>query len=62
MVSEEGKGLIMTLWASREAMEGSTPIAGEALARFVTLFRAPPGREHYDVRIAERAATVVQAP
>ena len=43
----------MTLWADAQAMEASTPLASEAIEQFVTVFRAPPGRERYEVRLAE---------
>lgn len=56
MVSPEGKGLVMTLWESEQAMDESAPIASDALSRFVTIFAAPPGRERYEVRLAELVA------
>lgn len=51
----EGKGLIMSLWSSEE-----TAIAGvesgyydEQLAKFISVFRAPAGRDHYEVLFAD---------
>ena len=51
----EGKGLIMSLWSSEE-----TAIAGvesgyydEQIAKFISVFRAPPGRDHYEVLLAD---------
>ena len=59
MRTPEGKGLVMSLWASEEAaMAGLTSgYYEEQLAKFVTLFRVPPGREHYEVVIAEPPGT-----
>jgi hypothetical protein len=56
MVNPEGQGMVITLWASEEAMAATTPIASAALERFVTIFRAPPGREQYEVRLVELPA------
>lgn len=50
----EGKGLILSLWSSQDAA-----IAGvasgyydEQVAKFMSVFRAPPGRDHYEVLLA----------
>ncbi len=61
MVSPEGRGLIITLWDSAEAMQASTPVASDALSRFVTVFAAPPGRERYEVRLAELVSPLLPA-
>ncbi len=55
MRTSEGKGLIMSLWATEEAaMTGVTSgYYDEQVAKFVALFRAPPGREGYEVVFAE---------
>lgn len=55
MRTPEGKGLIMSLWSSEEAaMAGITSgYYEEQVAKFVALFRAPPGREQYEVVFAE---------
>ena len=51
----EGKGLIMSLWASEEAaVAGETSgYYDEQVAKFVAMFRAPAGRERYEVLFAE---------
>ena len=51
MRTSEGKGLIMSLWASEEAaVTGVTSgYYDEQVAKFMTVFRTPPGREHYEV-------------
>lgn len=55
MRTPEGKGLIMSLWSSEEA--AATSITSgyyeEQVAKFLTVFRAPPGRENYEVVFSE---------
>jgi hypothetical protein len=53
LATPEGKGLLMSLWDSEEAAEASTAFAAGELERYVTMFRAPPGREQYEVMFAE---------
>jgi hypothetical protein len=56
----EGKGIVISLWSTPEAAQ-STVSSGyyEAqLAKFLTVFRAPPGREQYEVVLAEGLSTV----
>ena len=51
----EGKGLIMSLWATQEAAAAGVESGyyDEQVSRFVSVFRSPPGREHYEVAYAE---------
>ena len=55
MRTPEGKGLIVSLWASEEAV--TTGVASgyydEQVSKFVTFFRSPSGREHYEVVFTE---------
>lgn len=55
MRTPEGKGLILSLWTSEEA--ASAGIASgyydEQIAKFVSMFRSPAGRDHYEVVMAE---------
>lgn len=51
----EGKGLVMSLWSNEEAA-----IAGvesgyydEQVSKFISIFRSPPGRDHYEVLFAD---------
>jgi len=55
LATPEGKALLLTLWDTVEQADSNSGNAwyNEVLAEFVTLFRAPPGREHYEVRFAE---------
>jgi hypothetical protein len=53
LLNPEGQGLILTLWRSEEEMAATADIAGEAFEHFATVFKAPPGRERYEVRLAD---------
>jgi heme-degrading monooxygenase HmoA len=55
MRTPEGKGLIVSLWASEEAATAgiASGYYEEQVAKFLTLYNAPPGREHYEVVFAE---------
>jgi hypothetical protein len=52
----EGKGLIVTLWSTAEGAEVGESRYSETLAEHMTLFRSPPGRERYEVVLAELPA------
>ena len=58
MRTPEGKGLIMSLWASEEAAAAGVESGyyDEQVAKFVTVFRTPSGREHYEVVFSEAHA------
>jgi hypothetical protein len=55
MRTPEGKGLVLTLWATQEAATAGIESGyyAEQLAQFVTFMRQPPGREQYEVIRAE---------
>jgi heme-degrading monooxygenase HmoA len=55
LATPEGRALVMTFWDSPEAAEQSlqSGFYDEQVENFVTVFRTPPGREAYDVVIAE---------
>ena len=55
MRTAEGKGVIMSLWASEEAAAAGVTSGyyAEQVAKFMAVFRAPAGREHYEVVFAE---------
>jgi heme-degrading monooxygenase HmoA len=60
LLSEEGKALVMTLWSSAETAHESR-VSGFYQSQIeklsdVVFFRAPPGREAYDVVVAEAPA------
>jgi hypothetical protein len=52
LATPEGKAVLITFWDTEEQAE-ETPFYTEAIAEYVTLFRAPPGRESYEVRYAD---------
>ena len=60
LATPEGRGIILTLWDT----EGdASPGAGyaETLERYMTIFRAPPGREGYEVALADLPQGVAAA-
>jgi heme-degrading monooxygenase HmoA len=58
LATPEGKGIIVSFWETAEAADASAAFAAGALEEFVTLFSAPPGREHYEVVYGDLPATV----
>lgn len=50
----EGKALLVSFWESEEAADAGAEAGWypETLERFATLFRSPPGRDRYEVRVA----------
>ncbi len=57
LTTPEGKGALLSLWdtEAQAAIEASEqPFYAEALGRFATLFRSPPGRERYEVVYVDR--------
>lgn len=57
LVSEEGKVLVLTFWESEEAAEaglaGGRSFYAEQVEKFVTVYRSAPGRELYQVALAD---------
>jgi hypothetical protein len=53
LTTAEGKGMIITIWATPEAAAAAAGFATGELERYMMLFKAPPGREHYEVAFAE---------
>ena len=55
LVTPEGKALVMTFWEDDEAAQSglSSGHYTRQLEKFATFFRAPPGRETYDVVVAD---------
>lgn len=56
LLNPEGQGMVLSLWSSEETLQRTTPIAAAALQQFATVFRAPPGRGQYEVRLADLPA------
>jgi heme-degrading monooxygenase HmoA len=55
LTTPEGKALVLTFWADEETADAGirSGYYGEQIGKFVTLYRAAPGRESYDVSLAE---------
>src|SRR4051794_30081672 len=55
LTTPEGKALVLTLWDDEECAAASLAGGhyGRQLEKFVTVFRAPPGREAYDVSVVD---------
>jgi hypothetical protein len=49
----EGKGMIVTFWETEEAAVRAAGFGTDVLERYVALFKAPPGRDHYRVALAQ---------
>ena len=60
LLSDEGKVLALTFWESEEAADagiaGGRSFYAEQIEKFVTLYRSPPGREMYNVVLADAPA------
>jgi hypothetical protein len=60
LLSPEGKALAITFWATdADAEAGARGFYAEQVEKFVTVFRSPPGREEYDVVIADAPAIAI---
>jgi heme-degrading monooxygenase HmoA len=59
MATPEGAGAIVSFWETPEAADaaGSTGFYADVLARYATIFKSPPGRERYQVALAELPST-----
>jgi hypothetical protein len=55
LTTPDGKALVMTLWESDEAADAGlrSGYYDEQVEKFVTFYRSLPGRETYDVAIAD---------
>ena len=62
LVSPQGQALALTFWRDEEAADaglaGGRSFYAEQVEKFVTIYRAPPGRETYDVVLAELPAHI----
>lgn len=59
LVTPEGKGMIVTFWATEEGARDASGFASAELERYVTMFRSPPGREYYEVAFADMEGVLV---
>jgi heme-degrading monooxygenase HmoA len=61
LTNPDGNGAIVSFWDTADAAD-ATAKAGfysDVLQRHMTMFKAPPGRERYEVRFAELPATTL---
>jgi hypothetical protein len=59
LTTPEGKALVMTFWSDEEAAEAGVArgMYAEQVEKFVTILRTQPGRETYDVSVADAPST-----
>jgi len=60
LVTPEGKGMVVSFWDTEAAVEASAGLAATAVEEFVTVYRAPAGREHYKVAYAEMPRVTIE--
>lgn len=60
LVNDAGQGLVMTLWSDADSLASTAPLATGAVDRFMTVLRSAPGRESYEVRLADTPALSVE--
>src|SRR5262245_61623055 len=61
LVSPTGKALVLTFWSSEEAADAGVQngFYNQQVAKFVTIYRAGPGREIYELVLAEAPALTI---
>jgi heme-degrading monooxygenase HmoA len=63
LLSPEGKALVLTFWATEAdadaGLAGARSFYAEQVAKFATIYRSPPGRDSYEVVLAEAPAVKV---
>jgi hypothetical protein len=59
LANPDGKALLVSVWEDEDAANASAGFASHALDEFATMFRLPPGREGYDVVLAEMPGVTV---
>ena len=55
LATPEGKAMVITFWETEEDAQRhvATGVYDEQVRKFVTFYRAAPGRETYDVMVAD---------
>jgi hypothetical protein len=59
LANPDGKAMLVSVWETEDDAVASAEFARGALEQFVTLFRSPPGREQYEVMLAELPSVIV---
>ena len=59
LTTDAGKAALVSFWDTAEhaRADAESGFYAETLSAHVTLFRSPPGRERYEVRLADTAGT-----
>ena len=60
LTTPDGRAMLITFWQTADQADTATERGWypDVLAEFMTLFRSPPGRERYEVRLAVPPVTV----
>ena len=56
LTTGEGKAALVSFWDTEEQARTQSAFYETELAKFVTLFRAPPGRDAYEVALVDGSA------
>ena len=61
LTTPEGKGLLLSLWTTEAAATAgvTSGFYDEQAAKFLMVLREPPGRDHYQVRLADVPLTAL---
>ncbi len=53
--------MVISLWSTKDVVESNVASGyyDDQLAKFATVFRSPPGREQYEVALAESPRAAV---
>jgi heme-degrading monooxygenase HmoA len=53
--NEEGRGMLLSFWDNEAAARAGIESGyyDEQVRKFVTVYRQPPGRDHYEVTVVE---------
>jgi hypothetical protein len=52
LTTPAGRAMLISFWETAEQADAESGWYADVLGEFATIFRAPPGREHYEVRLA----------
>lgn len=53
LTTPEGKAMLISFWETDESARDASGFAAAELERYMTIFKAPPGREQYEVVLAD---------
>jgi hypothetical protein len=56
LTTDDGKGVLLSLWDTEEDADAGVASGyyGDQIEKFITMFRSPPGREHYRVALVDQ--------